>query len=322
MAMSTRKKTSVTGGRKGLIAVEWVMLGYTLFTLLLMLLMWTRLHNPYSMLWFRFQAVMMLLALWGIYRMLPCRLTMLLRVLGQIVLLGSWYPDIFEFSRTLPSLDHVFAAAEQSLFGCQPALLFSAMWPQPVVSELMKLGYSSYYFVMVIVPLFYFCFRKELFLRASFVMLASFFLFYVIFLFLPVAGPQYYYLAAGTGEIAQGHFPDVGYYFETHQEPLPIPGWTGGLFHQIVVLFHNAGERPVAAFPSSHVGIMTVLLWLAWQARNRWLFWGLVPLGVLMFFGTFYIQAHYAIDAIAGLFFGTLFYFVLRLFHQRFCPNA
>jgi hypothetical protein len=38
-----------------------------------------------------------------------------------------------------------------------------------------------------------------------------------------------------------------------------------------------------------------------------------VPFGVLMFFATFYIQAHYAIDAIAGLFVGTLMYFLLRL---------
>jgi membrane-associated phospholipid phosphatase len=75
---------------------------------------------------------------------------------------------------------------------------------------------------------------------------------------------------------------------------------------------HNAGERPTAAFPSSHVGVTTVLLWLAWATGNRRFFWWLVPFGVLMFFATFYIQAHYAIDAIAGLFVGTIMYFLLR----------
>jgi membrane-associated phospholipid phosphatase len=58
--------------------------------------------------------------------------------------------------------------------------------------------------------------------------------------------------------------------------------------------------------------VSVVLLWLAWESRNRKLFWSLLPFGVLMFFATFYIQAHYAIDAIAGLLAGTLIYFGLR----------
>ena len=33
-----------------------------------------------------------------------------------------------------------------------------------------------------------------------------------------------------------------------------------------------------------------------------------------MFFATVYIQAHYAIDALAGLFVGTAFYWLFRCF--------
>ncbi|MBO5624273.1 MAG: phosphatase PAP2 family protein, partial [Prevotella sp.] len=75
-----------------------------------------------------------------------------------------------------------------------------------------------------------------------------------------------------------------------------------------------AGERPTAAFPSSHIGITTILMWLAWQARSRLLFFILLPLFILMFFATVYIQAHYAIDALAGLFAGTTFYWLFRCF--------
>ena len=53
-------------------------------------------------------------------------------------------------------------------------------------------------------------------------------------------------------------------------------------------------------------------MWLAWEARNRRLFFSLLPFAVLMFFATFYIQAHYAIDAFAGLLVGTAMYFGLR----------
>jgi len=54
------------------------------------------------------------------------------------------------------------------------------------------------------------------------------------------------------------------------------------------------------------------VMWLAWECRNRWVFWTFLPFAVLMFFATFYIQAHYAIDAIAGVLAGTLMYFGLR----------
>jgi membrane-associated phospholipid phosphatase len=293
---------------KGLHLFEWVMLAYALLTSLLILFAYTQLHNPLSMLWLRIQSVAMTLALWLVYRMLPCRITLLLRVLGQIALLSTWYPDTYEFNRILPNLDHVFAAWEQQLFGCQPALLFSQSFDSPVVSELLTLGYVSYYPLMVIVMLFYFLWRYNEFLEASFVLLASFFLFYVIFIFLPVAGPQYYYPAAGVDQIAQGIFPNVGNYFETHSESLPVPGWIDGIFYKLVIIAHEAGERPTAAFPSSHVGIMVVLLMQAWATKNRKFFWSLVPFGVLMFFATFYIQAHYAIDAIAGLVTGLLMY--------------
>lgn len=297
---------------KGFMLFEWAMLAYAIFTLLIMALTYTRLHNPMSMLWLRFQSIMMLVALWAVYRMLPCRLTMLFRVLGQLALLGTWYPETFEFNRVLPNLDHVFATWEQQLFGFQPALLFSQKISNPVFSELLTLGYVSYYPLMVVVSVYYFLYRYNQFLRSSFIILASFFLFYVIFIFLPVAGPQYYYLAAGLDNIANGVFPNIGNYFETHTEALPAPGFQDGPFYKLLVMAHNAGERPTAAFPSSHVGVTTVLLWLAWATGNRRFFWWLVPFGVLMFFATFYIQAHYAIDAIAGLFVGTIMYFLLR----------
>ena len=37
--------------KKGLLAAEWVMVGYMAFTLLLMLFTYTKLENPESMLW-------------------------------------------------------------------------------------------------------------------------------------------------------------------------------------------------------------------------------------------------------------------------------
>lgn len=310
--------------RKGLMPMEWIMMIYLLATAIMVMVAFTSLPHPWQMLWTRAQALIATLALWGVYRLMPCRVTTLFRVIGQLVLLGIWYPDTYELNRIFPNLDHIFAGYEQAIFGCQPALLFSQWCPWVVFSELLTLGYVSYYLLFLGITLFYFFRRYEQFEQATFIIIGSFFLFYVIFIFLPVAGPQFYYKAAGVENIAAGIFPDLKDYFgklafDVHdpQYSMTIPGYSNGFFYHILEFAHNAGERPTAAFPSSHVGVTTVVVWLAWESRNRLLFWTVTFLGVLMFFATFYIQAHYAIDAIAGVFVGTLMYFVLRFAYGR-----
>jgi membrane-associated phospholipid phosphatase len=297
--------------RRGLFALEWVVLGYMIFTLLIVLFAYTKVANPDAMIWGRVRIGAMTVALWAVYRMVPCRFTRFARVFAQMALLAWWYPDTYEINRMFPNLDHVFASWEQSLFGCQPALLFSKEITSHVFSELMDLGYASYFPMIVVTVLFYFGFRYDEFERASFIVIASFFAYYIIFVLLPVTGPQYYYGAAGMDNIAHGIFPNVHDYFNSHQERLVSPGYTDGVFYHLVVDAHNAGERPTAAFPSSHVGISTVILLLAWHSRSRKLFFLLLPFFILMCFSTVYIQAHYAIDAIAGLITGAAFYFSL-----------
>lgn len=295
---------------RGLFAFEWVVLAYMLLTLVVILFTWTKLVNPVSMLWGRFHFVAMTAALWVVYRLFPCRMTRFLRIVGQMSLLSWWYPDTYELNRIFPNLDHLFAAWEQQLFGCQPALLFSQAMPSPVVSELMDLGYASYFPMMLVVMLyFFFCCPRQL-MRAAWILMASFMLYYVIFVFLPVTGPQYYYGAVGLDEIAKGIFPNVGDYFMHNMERLISPGYQDGLFYHMVESAHAAGERPTAAFPSSHVGISTILLLLCMQARSRRLTLILLPFFILLCLSTVYIQAHYVIDAIAGLITGVAFYYL------------
>lgn len=303
--------------RKGLFAVEWVVMGYLAFTLVLMLITYTNLHNPESMLWGRLRVVAMTAAMWLVYRLLPCRFTVFARVATQMALLSWWYPDTYEFNRMFPNLDHVFAHWEQSLFGCQPSLLFCREVGGAVFSELMDLGYSAYFPMIAIVTLFYFGWRYGDFGRAAFIILTSFFLYYIIYILLPVAGPQYYYNAVGLAEIARGSFPDIGHYFATHQEALASPGYTDGFFYRMVADAHAAGERPTAAFPSSHVGISTILMLLAWESKSRRLFFILLPFYVLLCLSTVYIYAHYAIDVLGGWVSALLFYAVLHVIHTR-----
>ena len=302
---------------KGLLTVEWIAMGYLLMTVVMMVIQWDMLQNAEEMIKGRIQFILVTLAVWGVYRLLPCRLTLFARIAVQMLFLSWWYPDTYELNRTLPNLDHVFAGWEQTLFGCQPALLFSQKVSWGWFSELMCMGYVSYFPLMAVLLLYYFVKRYEEFEKAAFVILASFFAYYVIYILLPVTGPQFYYLAAGTDKIAAGVFPDLGNWFLTHYERMATPGWSDGIFHQVLNLAHDAGERPTAAFPSSHVGITTIVVLLALHTRSRWLTGFILPFYFLMCFATVYIYAHYAIDVLAGLATGVVFYFVTMKVYQH-----
>lgn len=302
---------------RGLLAAEWVVVGYAVLTTLMMLFLWTKLPDAEPMLMGRFRALVTMAALWMVYRLVPCRLTMLARVTLQLAMLSWWYPDTYMLNRVLPNLDHHFAQLEQTVFGCQPALLFSQKMPWAVWSELMYMDYSSYFLLLVVVTLYYFFRRYQELQRVFFVIISSFFAFYVIFVLLPVTGPQYYYLAAGLDNIAAGVFPNVGDYFLTHDEMMTMPGYSDGIFYQFMMHAHATGERPTAAFPSSHVGVTIVLLLLALRTKSRWLSWFVGIMLALMCLSTVYIRAHYAIDVIGGLIVGIIFYVVFMLIYNQ-----
>lgn len=295
---------------RGLLALEWVMLAYLAFTLLMVFFTYTKVVNPEAMIWGRVRIVVVTLAMWGVYRMVPCKLTKFARISVQMALLSWWYPDTYELNRFLPNLDHVFAQMEQGLFGCQPALYFAQIFSSPVISELMDMGYASYYPMIVLAAVYYFIWKYNEYERAAFVIMASFFAYYVIFVLVPVTGPTFYYKAVGIDHITAGVFPNLHDYFNSHTDCLPSPGYTDGIFYQLVEDAKAAGERPTAAFPSSHVGISTVIMFLVWHTKNRRLFYCMIPFYAFLCMATVYIQAHYAVDALAGFVSGAAFYFL------------
>ena len=296
---------------RGLLAAEWVGMAYLLFTLIMMACLWSRLVDVSGMLILRGGYIVATLGTWALYRRFPCKWMIFVRILVQMIFLSWWYPDTYELNRALPNLDHLFAGWEQTLFGCQPSLLFSQKVPYGWFSELMCLGYVSYFPLMLITYLYYYHRRYQEFQMSAFVMLSSFFAYYVVFVLVPVTGPQFYYLAVGTEKIAAGIFPNLSDWFLTHSERMAAPGWSDGFFYHLLDITHDAGERPTAAFPSSHVGVTTVVMLLALRTRSKGLIFTILPFYILMCLSTVYIYAHYAIDAIAGLITGIAIYHAL-----------
>lgn len=300
---------------KWLFPAEVAMCVYALFTLVMVLFTATKLQHADVLVWERVRVVLTTGALLVVYRLWPCKLMAFFRIVVLLLFLSWWYIDTYELNKHLPNLDPLFAGLDQQFFGCQPALLWCQQYSSVFIAEAMDFGYSFFFPMNACLVIMVFLRDYENFQRISFVLLASFYLYYVIYDLLPVTGPQYYYLAAGMDNIAAGVFPDVGNYFATHMEALPTPGYEGGLFHSMVETAHATGERPTAAFPSSHIGISTLTMVLALRLRY-WKFalvWAIPYL--LLCISTVYIQAHYAVDSIAGFFTGVIFALALDYFY-------
>ncbi len=287
------------GNAKGLFAVEKVSLIYNALTAILIFILFPRMDHPGTMLVERAGIVIVTFVLIIIYRKYPCKLIAFVRMMVQMALLAYWYSDTFEFNRLLPNLDHIFASTEQFLFGCQPSVEFCRHFPSIGFSEAFNLGYFSYYPMIAVVVIYYFLFHFEWFEKVSFVLAASFFIYYLIYIILPVAGPQFYFPAIGMDNVAAQHFPAIGDYFNHNDILLPGPDFDHGFFYNLVEVSQEVGERPTAAFPSSHVGISTIVMIMAFRV-NKKLGYCLLPFYVLLCCATVYIQAHYLVDVIVG----------------------
>ena len=299
------------------LAVEKLNLLYNLFTTLLIIIFFNRLNDPQAMLLGRFFIAFATFAVIYVYTKFPSMATRLLRVVSQMALLSYWYPDTFEFNRIFPNLDHLFATLESDLFGCQPALLFDQVCSGLFWREAFNMGYWLYYPMIALVSFYYFFCRPKEAERCTFVIMASFFLYYIVYIFLPVAGPQFYFPVIGEEIAAAGPYPELGDYFNLHSEITIAQEGKGGLFTELVGMAQGAGERPTAAFPSSHIGVTTILVMLAYRAK-KWLFAVMFPVYVLLCCATVYIKAHYLVDAIAGLVTGVLVYYLTTWLYKKF----
>jgi membrane-associated phospholipid phosphatase len=200
-----------------------------------------------------------------------------LRIGYPLILLSFFYSETDALNNVFfDALDIHFARLDSMIFGFQPSLEFYNSFPQSWFSELMNFGYFSYYFLITIFAIVVFVKDRINFEKQVFLITCSFFVYYLIFAVIPVSGPQYF--------------------FDSPHNTIA----DSGIFRSLVKLVEFIGERPTAAFPSSHVGMVLILLCLAWE-KHRTTFYIFLPLFILLSLSTVYIKAHYAVDVMGGL---------------------
>ena len=229
------------------------------------------------------------------------------RFLFLCFMLSVWYPETFDFNRYLANKDYLIVGLEQSIFGMQPALFFHDLFPQNWFSEIMNFGYIAYYPIIILTGLYFLKKNRSDFKYYFFMLLFSFYIYYLIYILFPTAGPQYYFCAIGPEDSYNAVFPKLFDYFNLNPE-LNCHQNNRGFFLYLVEKTQLAGERPTAAFPSSHVGITTLIVLILKEKRKYLILRLLLPIYVALVAATVYIQAHYVVDVFAGLLSSALLY--------------
>lgn len=173
------------------------------------------------------------------------------------------------------NIDYWFINLESSIFGFLPSNNFSIYISSSLFAESMYFGYFAYYLLIIVIPLVVYIKKGTVVARKTiFVIICSFLLYYLFFIFFPVSGPQFYF--TDLPQLPQGYF-----------------------FGDVIRFIQNLGEAPTAAFPSSHVAMCLILIYIAYKEIPKLWLW-LLPIAILLIFSTVYIRAHYAIDVLAA----------------------
>jgi membrane-associated phospholipid phosphatase len=206
-----------------------------------------------------------------------------IRELYPLLLLAGLYSelDVLNGPAGTPVYDTLVQQWELAIFGAQLSTEWWRNVPSRFWSAVLHAAYLSYYLI-VVAPAFYFVWRRDLNALRHFVLvvMTTFVVCYLAFIFFPVAGPYYVF-------------------------PRPDPWFTDNLFARMVYGTLATGSSYGAAFPSSHVAA-AVAATLAARRGSRALASTLMVPTMLLTVAVVYCQMHYGVDALAGLLVGMI----------------
>jgi len=200
-----------------------------------------------------------------------------IREIYPLFLLPALYSELDILnSGSAPVYDAIVQRWELAVFGSQISREWWQAMPSRFLSSLLHTAYLSYYLI-VSAPALYFAWRGDLEAVRRFVLvvIATFVICYLFFIFFPVAGP----------------------YYEFQR---PAAWFLDNLPARLTYEALATGSSYGAAFPSSHVAA-AVAATLAAARSSRRLGVALAVPTTLLTIGVVYCQMHYAVDAIAGL---------------------
>lgn len=223
---------------------------------------------------------------------------------GQIFY-AIYFPECITLSQLFfnhKSLDSIFAYLDFLIFHYQPAVEFSKQFiTNRYVNELFFFSYFFYYLLMTAGWWILYARKKEKLAHyCYFVVTLSFGFLYIWYIFFPVKGPKFY--------IESLH--NVWY-----------SNFQGFYFTELMKKIFNSTNLGGAAFPSSHVAISLIALFLN-RTYNKNLMPIVIPFTFTLMLSTVYLYAHYFVDVIGGIFAAILLYTYVPLLYNIFLKFA
>ena len=205
-----------------------------------------------------------------------------IREIYPLLLLPALYSEL-DILNSVPVIVHdpLVQHWELLLFGGQVSREWWQAAPSRFWSTVLHAAYLSYYLI-ISAPALYFAWQGDLQAVRRFVLvvIATFVICYLTFIFFPVAGPYYEF-------------------------PRPAAWFTNNLPARLTYEALAGGSSYGAAFPSSHVAAaLAATLAAARSSRRLGLLLSIPTL--LLTVGVVYCQMHYGVDALAGLGIGVL----------------
>lgn len=188
--------------------------------------------------------------------------------------------------------DQYLIAIDKFVFGVNPTQ-FLYQFSNPILTEILQLAYSSFFFLPVILLIELQTKKKILnFKFVAFTVLLGFILSYIGYFILPAVGPRFTL-----------HDFDM--------TNIELPGvWLTNHLREFI----NAGEsiptgtpNPVEVvqrdvFPSGHTQMTLITIYLAYKLKAKVRYF-ISPVGTLLIFATVYLRYHYVTDLIGGFIF-------------------
>lgn len=190
-------------------------------------------------------------------------------------------------------LDPLAVRWDQTLFGCQPSMVFMEKLPWLALSEVFYAAYFSYYLMILGVGIALFWRSRRQFAHYISVLSFLFYVCYLVYIFVPIIGPRVFF------EPVHGYRLPADYRLLAPGEAYPA-AIQGGLFFRLMGFIYDVFEAPGSALPSSHVAVAlcTVYFSFRYLRASRYFHLALV---VLLCLSTIYCHYHYGVDVLAGL---------------------
>lgn len=174
-------------------------------------------------------------------------------------------------------MDYVLLQLDHSILGFYPYVEFEKL-ATPLLTELMQISYCVYYFLPFLIGIYLIKNgNKKGFYKALFLILLCYYLSYVGYIIFPALGPRY----------------SISHMFQYE---------LSGIFlaDKIKDFLNSLEGVKRDAFPSGHVGISLLVLYLMLQYSKK-LFWiSFIPVLFLML-STIYCRYHYFVDLLGGI---------------------